>query len=117
MKLAIIVATTRGGRKTLQQAKWAHNVAATIEGIDAEIIDLVDYPMPFFDEPVSPRYNPSREIDATAQKWLNKLTEFDAYLFVTAEYNHSIPGVLKNALDNASRPYGQSAWAGPSPRA
>ena len=36
----------------------------------------------------------------------------DGLLFVTAEYNRSIPGVLKNAIDHASRPYGQSAWAG-----
>ncbi|MDB5168751.1 MAG: reductase [Candidatus Saccharibacteria bacterium] len=99
MKLAIIVATTRVGRKTLQQAKWAAKLAANVDGIDAEIVDLADYPMPFFDEPVSPRYNPSRQIDSVAKKWLDKLNEFDAYLFVTAEYNHSIPAVLKNALD------------------
>lgn len=55
--------------------------------------------MPFFDEPISPRYNPEREIDVRAKRWLDKLEKFDAYVFVTPEYNHSIPGVLKNALD------------------
>ena len=55
--------------------------------------------MPFFDEPISPRYNPDRKIDPAVKPWLDKLEEFDAYVFVTAEYNHSIPGVLKNALD------------------
>lgn len=42
----------------------------------------------------------------------NEIKAADALLFVTPEYNRSIPGVLKNALDNASRPYGTSAWAG-----
>lgn len=99
MKLAVIVGTTRQGRKTLQQAKWVFNTAKQIEGIDAELVDLKDYPMPFFDEPVSPRYNPDRQIDPAVKPWLVKLEEFDAYIFVTAEYNHSIPGVLKNAID------------------
>lgn len=99
MKLAIIVGTTRQGRKTLQQAKWVFKTAQAMEGVEAELVDLKDYPMPFFDEPVSPRYNPDREIDPAAVPWLKKLEEFDAYVFVTAEYNHSIAGVLKNALD------------------
>ena len=55
--------------------------------------------MPFFDEPASPRYNPDRHIDSAAVPWLKKLEEVDAYVFVTPEYNHSVPGVLKNALD------------------
>ena len=46
------------------------------------------------------------------QRLKSELRAVDAVMFVTAEYNRSIPGVLKNALDNASRPYGQSAWAG-----
>lgn len=99
MKLGIIVGTTRQNRKTPQQAKWVQQTASLLDGIKAELIDLKDYPMPFFDEPISPRYNPNRKIDLTAQLWLKKLEEFDAYVFVTAEYNHSIPGVLKNALD------------------
>jgi NAD(P)H-dependent FMN reductase len=99
MKLAIIVGATREGRKTLQQAKWVFSTAKQAEGIDAELVDLKDYPMPFFDEPISPRYNPDRKIDPAAIPWLDKLTEADAYVFVTPEYNHSVTGVLKNAMD------------------
>ena len=46
------------------------------------------------------------------QRLKSELRAVDAVLFITPEYNRSIPGVLKNALDNASRPYGQNAWAG-----
>src|SRR5579864_3890068 len=99
MKLAIIIGSTREGRKTPNQAKWVYSLTKEMEGVEAELIDLKDYPMPFFNEPVSPRYNPDRQIDAGAKKWLERLDEFDAYVFVTPEYNHSIPGVLKNALD------------------
>ncbi len=99
MKLAIIVGTTRQNRQSIRQAKWVSMTAENQSDIDVEIVDLADYPMPFFEEPVSPRYNPARETDPTAQKWLDKLESFDAYIFVTPEYNHSIPGVLKNAFD------------------
>ncbi len=99
MKLGVITGSTRDGRKTPNQSKWIVKSANAIEGIEAEEIDLLDYPMPFFTEPVSPRYNPDRIIDPTAKKWLDKLEEFDAYIFVTPEYNHSVTGVLKNAID------------------
>jgi len=99
MKLAIIVGATRQGRKTLQQAKWVANTAKKMEDVEVELLDLKDYPMPFFDEPISPRYNPDRQIDPAAKPWLDKLTDSDAYVFVTPEYNHSVTGVLKNALD------------------
>jgi len=99
MKLGIVVGSTREGRQTLKQAQWIANTAAKLEDTTVEIIDLVDYPMPFFAEPISPRYNPNRVVEETAQKFLDKLAEQDAYVFVTPEYNHSIPGVLKNAFD------------------
>jgi NAD(P)H-dependent FMN reductase len=99
MKLAVIIGTTRQGRQTGRQAKWVYNSAAQMDEAEVEMVDLRDYPMPIFDEPVSPRYNPDRKVDPGAQKWLSKLEEFDAYAFVTAEYNHSIPAVLKNAMD------------------
>jgi len=99
MKLGIIIGTTRQGRVSAREAKWVLKAANKMEDVEAEVVDLRDYPMPFFDEPISPRYNQDREIDPAAVPWLKKLKSFDAYVFVTAEYNHSIPGVLKNALD------------------
>ncbi len=99
MKLAVVVGTTRVNRQSLKQAQWVLNEASAMEGVKAEIVDLADYPMPFFNEPISPRYNPNREIDPAVKPWLDKLEGMDAYIFVTAEYNHSISGVLKNALD------------------
>jgi NAD(P)H-dependent FMN reductase len=99
MKLAVIIGTTRENRKTPNQAKWVVNQAKQTEDVEVELVDLLDYPLEFFNEPVSPRYNPEREIDPKVKLWLDKLNEFDAYIFVTPEYNHSVPGVLKNALD------------------
>jgi NAD(P)H-dependent FMN reductase len=99
MKLAVVIGAVREGRQTPKQAKWVLNSVKDKDDVEAELVDLKDYQLPIFNEPVSPRYNPSREIDPTAQKWLDKLAEFDAYFFVTPEYNHSVPGALKNALD------------------
>lgn len=98
MKLAVVVGSTRQGRQTDKVAKWVANVA-TKNDITAEIVDLVNYEMPFFDEAISPRYNPDRKPEPTVQLWLDKINDFDAYIFVTPEYNHSITAVLKNALD------------------
>ena len=99
MKLAVVTGATRPGRQTPKQAKWIINTASKIDGLEVESVDLKDSPMPFFNEPVSPRYNPERKPDSAVQKWLDKINEFDAYVFVTPEYNHTIPGELKNAFD------------------
>jgi NAD(P)H-dependent FMN reductase len=99
MKLQVIIGTTRPGRQTEKLAKWVAAEADKTEEVTVELVDLADYSMPFLDEPSSPRYNPNRKINAEAGKWVNKLDEADAYVFVTPEYNHSISGVLKNALD------------------
>lgn len=99
MKLAIVIGSTRQNRQTFKVAKWVENMAEKIDGIESKLIDLTDYPMPFFAEPISPRYNPNRVVDLDIQKWLDIITEFEAYIFVTPEYNHSVPAVLKNALD------------------
>lgn len=99
MKLAVITGATRVGRQTPRQSQWIVKSASKIEDIEVEHIDLIDYPMPFFNEAISPRYNPNREIEPAVQQWLDAIKPFDAYVFVTPEYNHSIPGVLKNAFD------------------
>jgi NAD(P)H-dependent FMN reductase len=99
MKLAVITGATRPGRTTPRQSKWIVNTASKLDGVEVEHVDLKDYPMPFFNEAISPRYNPERTIDPAVQRWLDKISSFDAYIFVTPEYNHSIPGELKNVFD------------------
>lgn len=99
MKVAVIIGAIRESRKTPAQAKWVTKTLKAMDDVRVEVVDLRDYPMPLFNEPASPRYNPSRQIDPAAQKWLDKLAEFEAYVFVTPEYNHSVPGALKNAID------------------
>ncbi len=96
-KIAVIIGTTREGRVTDRLATW---VAEEVKkNAEVEIIDLKDYDLPFFEEPVSPRYNPDREPEAAPKKWLDKLAQFDGYVLVTPEYNRSVSGVLKNAID------------------
>ena len=96
-KIAVVVGSTREGRQTDKLAKWVSKELATIA--EVETLDLRDYPMPFFDEAISPRYNPERQPDTQTKKWLDKLAEFDGYVFVTPEYNRATTAVLKNAID------------------
>ncbi len=97
-KIAVIVGATRGGRMTEKLAKWASNEVA--KQAEVEVLDLRDYPMPFLDEPMSPRYNPKRRPAPEVQKWLDKVAGFDGYVLVTPEYNRSTSAVLKNAIDS-----------------
>ena len=96
-KIAVIVGSTRQGRQTDKLAKWAVKELQKIA--EVETLDLKDYSMPFFDEAISPRYNPERKTDEQTQKWLDKVAEFDGYAIVTPEYNRSTTAVLKNAID------------------
>jgi NAD(P)H-dependent FMN reductase len=97
-KIAVVIGSTRQGRHTDKLAKW---VAKDIKAkkTDVELLDLREYPMPFLDEAMSPRYNPERKPNAETQKWLDKIAQFDGYVFVTPEYNRTTSAVLKNAID------------------
>ena len=96
-KIAVIVGSTREGRMTDKLAGWVAKEAAAVS--DVEVLDLRDYPMSFFEEAISPRYNPERQPSAEVKKWLDKVAEFDGYIIVTPEYNRSTSAVLKNAID------------------
>jgi NAD(P)H-dependent FMN reductase len=98
-RIGIVISTTRENRFGDKAAAWIHDLAAARGDLDVETIDLRDYPMPFFDEPGSPIYMPPQN-DA-ARRWAQKLAGMDGFIFVTAEYNHAAPAVLKNALDYA----------------
>jgi NAD(P)H-dependent FMN reductase len=98
-KIAIIIGTTRAARFGDKPAKWIYDIASQRDEFSVEMVDLRDYPMPFFDETASNAWMPSK--NEVAQRWQKKVAEFDGYIFVTAEYNHGISAVLKNALDYA----------------
>jgi NAD(P)H-dependent FMN reductase len=96
-KIGIIISTTRPGRFADIPTSWLCNIAKERDDADFEIVDLRDYPMPFFEEKMALAYAPTQ--NEVALRWGKKVASLDGYIFVTAEYNHSIPAVLKNALD------------------
>jgi NAD(P)H-dependent FMN reductase len=97
-KIGIIISTTRPGRFADVPTNWLFNIAKKRDDADFEIVDLRDYPMPFFEEKVPLHVAPPQ--NEVALRWGEKIASLDGYIFVTAEYNHSIPAVLKNALDH-----------------
>lgn len=97
-RVGIIISTTREGRFGDKPAQWLHDIASKRGDIDFEIVDLRDHPLPLFDEPRSPAYGPSERPEV--KRWQARVAELDGFVFVTAEYNRSIPAVLKNALDH-----------------
>ena len=99
-RIGIIVGTTREKRFAMTPARWVETVASGRDDMTVELVDLRDYPMPFFDEPASNAHVPSR--NEVAKRWQAKIGSLDGFIFVTAEYNHSISAVLKNALDYAA---------------
>lgn len=98
-KIALIVGSTRPTRFADKPTQWMLKQAQARTDIDVELVDLRDYALPLFDEMASNLWMPSQ--NAEAVRWQNKLAEFDGYIFVVAEYNRSITGALKNALDQA----------------
>lgn len=98
-KIAVIIGSTRASRFADKPATWLIKQAAAREDMTAELVDLRDFDLPLFDEMASNKWMPSQDPKAIA--WQEKLAEFDGYIFITAEYNHSITGALKNALDQA----------------
>lgn len=98
-KIGIVISTTREGRFGEKAANWIFDIAKQRGDMEVELVDLRDYPMPFFEEVASPAYAaPANEV---ARKWAAKVDSLDGYIFVTAEYNRAPSGVLKNALDYA----------------
>ena len=99
LKIAVIISSTRPTRFGDKPAQWIADFANKRDDIEAEIVDLRDFDLPLFDEMASNLWMPS--VNPEAVRWQNKISEFDGYIFVTAEYNRSITGALKNALDQA----------------
>jgi NAD(P)H-dependent FMN reductase len=99
VKIAVIVGTTRAARFGHKPARRIADIASQREDMAVELLDLREYPMPFFDEVASNAWVPSE--NEVARRWQKKVAEFDGYIFVSAEYNRGVPAALKNALDYA----------------
>ena len=98
-KIGVIVGSTRATRFADKPAEWIASIAKARGDFDVEIVDLRDYPMPFFDEAASSFWAPSK--NEVAQRWQKKVAEFDGFIVIAAEYNRGPTAVLKNALDYA----------------
>lgn len=100
--VGIILSTTREGRFADYPAEWILNIARQRDDLEFELVDLRDYPLSFYGDDAQAA---SPEEQVAAQRWAAKMAALDGYIFITAEYNHGISGVLKNALDHAYEEY------------
>jgi NAD(P)H-dependent FMN reductase len=108
-KIGIILSTTREGRFAAKVADWLLELVAARKDLAFELVDLRSYPLPFFDEQKSPLWAPPK--NEVARRWAQKIESFDGYVFVTAEYNHGVPAVLKNAIDYVAREFARKPAA------
>jgi NAD(P)H-dependent FMN reductase len=99
IKVKIIIGSTRQGRFGEKPAQWIFEQIKNVEGVEAELLDLRDYPLPFFEEAISPSTKKEPYKNPMVEKWTSKIADGDAYIVVTPEYNHGYPAVLKNAFD------------------
>ncbi|MBI4407126.1 MAG: NAD(P)H-dependent oxidoreductase, partial [Candidatus Kerfeldbacteria bacterium] len=103
-KLSVILGSTREGRLGERVATWVMQQAS-----QAELLDLKAINLPFYDEAKTPDNLNGKYSHPAAQLWRDKIVASDCLVFITPEYNHSYPGVLKNAID-----YMFSDWKGKS---
>jgi NAD(P)H-dependent FMN reductase len=114
-RLALIIGSTRPQRFADKPADWLLEQAAEREDFTLDRLDLRDFDLPFFAEASSNLHAPTQ--DAKALAWQEAVGSYDGYIFVVAEYNHSITAALKNALDQAyvewvRKPFSAIAYGG-----
>ena len=97
IKIGIIVGSTRPGRNGAAIAQWVYEIAKQRTDAQFEIVDIAAYDLPLLDEPTPAAFGEYTKPHTIA--WSKKIREFDGYVFVAPEYNHSISGALKNAID------------------
>ena len=97
VRIAIVTGSTRPGRHNLAVAQWVYRIAQERKDAEFELVDIADYELPLLDEPMPPILG--QYIHPHTKIWAERIASFDAYVFVTPEYNHSTSGALKNAID------------------
>ena len=101
-RVAVVVGSTRPGRKARTVADWVLQVgrrhpAVEAGGASLEVVDLAAVALPLLDEPVPAAFGSYQH--PHTQRWAATIASFDGFVFVTPEYNHSFPAALKNAID------------------
>lgn len=96
-KILIITGSTRPGRFNVQPANWINEIASKRDDAEYELIDIADFNLPLLDEPTPPMMRQYTK-DHT-KNWSKVIDEADGFIIVAPEYNHSVPGSLKNAID------------------
>jgi len=107
-RIAVIVGSTRPTRFADKPAQWILKQAQARGDLNVELVDLRDYPLPFFNEMASNMWMPSQNPEAV--RWQQTVGRYDGYIFVVAEYNHSITAALKNALDQAYKEWNRKPF-------
>ena len=97
LNIAIILGSTRPGRAGEAVAHWVYEIAQRRTDATFELLDIKDFNLPLLDEPVPAALG--RYTQPHTKTWAATIARFDAFVFVTAEYNHGVPGALKNAID------------------
>lgn len=97
IKIAIIIGSTRPIRNAETVARWVHQVVSRRNDAMVELVDLKDFDLPLLDEPTPAAMG--QYIQTHTRAWAAKIASFDAYIFVTPEYNHAPSAALKNAID------------------
>jgi NAD(P)H-dependent FMN reductase len=97
LKIAIIIGSTRPGRKAEAIASWVYDIASKRSDATFEIVDIKDFNLPLLDEPIPPAMG--QYMHQHTKHWAAKIEQFDGFVFVTPEYNHGPSAVLKNAID------------------
>jgi NAD(P)H-dependent FMN reductase len=101
LKFALIIGSTRPNRFADVPARWVAEAAAKESDFTLEVLDLRDWPLPFFDQPASPARSSSGYSNPVVERWRERIDEFDGFIATVAEYNHGPTAVLKNAFDTA----------------
>src|SRR5687768_15647354 len=107
IRVAIVTGSTRPGRNNEAVARWVHDIASKRSDAEFELVDIASYNLPLLDEAVPP--SRGEYSNAHTKAWAEKITSFDAYVFVTPEYNHGTSGALKNAIDYLYREWNNKA--------
>jgi NAD(P)H-dependent FMN reductase len=97
IRIGIVLGSTRPGRNGEGVAKWVYERAQTRSDAQFDLIDLKDYDLPLLDEPIPPSMG--RYSQPHTKRWAETIAQYDGFVFVTPEYNHSTSAVLKNAID------------------